>query len=104
MACRHVARCILTREDYEQIKALAEKGETGTFDTSRPITVIPTWILGPEPGDKDFDEAKSIEVMMKYRTAQGETGTMQLTFWTPTSAVSNQRLRAPRSSDFAGAD
>jgi hypothetical protein len=33
-----------TKENYEQITALAEKGQTGTFDMSRPITVIPTWI------------------------------------------------------------
>jgi hypothetical protein len=71
------------KETYEQINALMEKGQTGTFDTSRPITVIPTWISGPEPGDKDSaDEAKSIEITMQYRTAQGETGTIMLTYWT----------------------
>jgi len=48
-----------TKENYEQIIALAEKGQTGTFDTSRPIMVIPTWISGPEPGDKDSDEVKA---------------------------------------------
>src|SRR5260370_4244153 len=75
-----------TKETYEQINALMEKGQTGTFDTSRPITVIPTWISGPEPGDKDnADEAKSIEITMQYRTAQGETGTIMLTYWTPMS-------------------
>jgi hypothetical protein len=26
-----------TKETYEQINALAEKGQTGTFDMSRPI-------------------------------------------------------------------
>src|SRR5450432_2928315 len=81
MARRHVA----CRLNYEQITALAEKGQTGTFDTSRPITVIPTWISGPEPGDKDSDEDKSIQVMMKYRNAQGETGIINLTYWTPMS-------------------
>jgi hypothetical protein len=34
------------------------------FDTSRPITVIPTWISGPEPGDEDSGEDKSIEITM----------------------------------------
>ena len=69
-----------TKEDYAQINALAEKGQTGTYDTSRPITVIPTWISGPEP-----NEDKSIEVKMKYHTAQGETGAIILTYWTPMS-------------------
>ena len=77
-----------TKENYEQITALAEKAQTGTFDTSRPITVVPTWISGPEPGDKDnADEAKSIEITMQYRTAQGETGTIMLTYWTPMSGL-----------------
>ena len=74
-----------TKEDYAQITALAEKGQTVTFDTSRPITVIPTWISGPEPGDKDSGEDKSIEITMQYRTAQGETGTILLSQWTPMS-------------------
>ena|ERR1700676_829577 len=74
-----------TKEDYAQLNVLAEKGQTGTFDTSRPITVIPTWISGPEPDDKDSDEDKSIQVMMKYRNAQGETRTIALTYWTPMS-------------------
>ena len=75
-----------TKENDEEITVLYEKGQTGTFDTSRPITVIPTWISGPEPGDKDnADEAKSIEITMQYRTAQGETGTVMLTYWTPMS-------------------
>jgi len=74
-----------TKEDYAQINALAEKGQTGTFDTSHPITVIPTWISGPEPGDKDSDEDKNIQVMMKYRNARGETGIIDLTYWTPMS-------------------
>ena len=74
-----------TKENYEQISALAEKGQTGTFDTSRPITVIPTWISGLEPGDEDSGEDKSIEITMQYRTAQGETGTILLTYWTPMS-------------------
>jgi hypothetical protein len=74
-----------TKEDYAQIDALAEKGQTGTYDTSQPITVIPTWISGPEPGDKDSDEDKRIQVMMKYRNAQGETGIIDLTYWTPMS-------------------
>jgi len=75
-----------TKENYEQIIALAEKGQTGTFDTSRPITVIPTWISGPEPGDKDSSDDKSSEITMQYRTAQGETGTILLTYWTPMSS------------------
>jgi hypothetical protein len=74
-----------TKENYEQIAALAERGQTGTFDTSRPITVIPTWISGPEPGDEDSGEEKSIEIAMQYRTAQGEMGTILLTYWTPLS-------------------
>jgi hypothetical protein len=74
-----------TKENYEQNTALVEKGQTGTFDTSRPITVIPTWISGPEPGDKDSGEDKSIEITMRYRTAQGETGIILLTYWTPMS-------------------
>jgi hypothetical protein len=74
-----------TKEDYEQITALAEKGQTGTFDTSRPITIIPTWISGPEPGDKDSGEEKAIEITMQYRTVQGETGNIVLTYWTPMS-------------------
>jgi hypothetical protein len=72
-----------TKENYEQINALAEKGQTGTFDMSRPITVIPTWISGPEPGDKDSGEDRNIEITMQYRTTQGETGTIVLTLWTP---------------------
>jgi hypothetical protein len=74
-----------TRENYEQITALAEKGQAGTFDTSRPITIIPTWISGPEPGDKESGEDKSVEVTMQYRTEQGETGKILLTYWTPMS-------------------
>jgi hypothetical protein len=74
-----------TKENYKQITALAEKGQTGTFDALRPITVIPTWISGPEPGDKDSGEDKSIEITMQYRTTQGETGTILLTYWTPMS-------------------
>jgi hypothetical protein len=75
-----------TKENYEQTMALAEKGQRGTFDTSRPITVIPTWISGPEPGDKDSGEDTSIEITMQYRTAQGETGAIILTYWTPMSS------------------
>src|SRR5262249_18770203 len=74
-----------TKEDYAQISALAEKGQTGTYDISRPITVIPTWISGPEPGDKASGEDKDIRVTMEYRNAQGETGTILLTYWTPVS-------------------
>jgi hypothetical protein len=74
-----------TKEDYAQITALAEKGQTGTFDTSRPITVVPTRISGPEPGDKESDEDKSIQVWLEYRNAQGEAGVVNLTYWTPTS-------------------
>jgi hypothetical protein len=72
-----------TREDFAQLSALTEKGHTGTFDTSRPITVVPTWISGPEPGDKDSGADKSIQVMLQYRNAQGETGVVSLTYWTP---------------------
>lgn len=74
-----------TKEDFATISALAKKGQTGTFDTSRPITVVPTWVSGPEPGDKESDEDKSIQVMLKYRNAQGETGIVSLTYWTPMS-------------------
>jgi hypothetical protein len=74
-----------TKENYEQIIALAEKGQTGTFDMLRPIEVIPTWISGPEPGNKNSDEEKSIQIMMQYRAGQGETGTIDLTYWTPKS-------------------
>lgn len=76
-----------TKETYEQITALLEKGQTGTFDTSRPITVIPTWISGPDPDDKEnAGKAKSTEITMQYRTAQGETGAIMLTYWTPIGA------------------
>lgn len=74
-----------TKKEYAQLNVLAEKGQPGTFDTSHPITVIPTWISGPEPGDKDSGEDKSIQIMMKYRDAQGETGIINLTYWTPMS-------------------
>jgi len=74
-----------TKEDYAQINALAEKGQTATFDTSHPINVIPTWISGPEPSDKDSDEDKSIQVMMKFRDSQGRAGAIDLTYWTPIS-------------------
>ena len=75
-----------TKEDYAQLDALMSKGETGTFDTSRPITIIPTWISGPEPGDKtNKDEEHNIEVTLQYRTAQGEIGTLLMTYWTPMS-------------------
>jgi hypothetical protein len=47
---------------FDYCGALAEKGQSGTFDTSRPITVIPTWLSGPEPSDKDLGEDKSIEI------------------------------------------
>jgi hypothetical protein len=63
-----------TKEDYAQLTALAAKGKTGTFDTSRPIAVVPTWISGPEPGDKESGEDKNIEVMLQYRSALGEKG------------------------------
>jgi hypothetical protein len=83
-----------TRENFEQIIALAKKGQTATFDTSRPITVIPTWISGPEPGDKDSGEDKGIEIMMQYRTAQGETGNISLTYW-PWTPISGQESSLP---------
>jgi hypothetical protein len=63
-----------TKENYEQITALAEKGQTGTFDTSRAITVIPTWISGPEPGDKDSGEDKSIEILLTYGNSDERPG------------------------------
>src|SRR3977135_1339654 len=68
-----------TKENYEQITALAEKGQTGTVATSRRITGIPTWMSGPEPGDQDSGDDKSIEITMKYRTTQGHTDTILLT-------------------------
>jgi hypothetical protein len=75
-----------TIEDYAQIETLMKQGKTGTYDIAHPITVIPTWISGPEPGDKNnSDEANEIEVSLKYRTTQGETGTILLTYWTPMS-------------------
>lgn len=66
------------KEDITQTMTLAEKGQESTFDSSRPFSVIPTWISGPEPGDND-----SVQVMMKYRNAQGESGIIDLTYWTP---------------------
>jgi hypothetical protein len=74
-----------TKEDYAQINAFAEKGQMGTFDTSRPMTVVPTWISGPGPGDRESGEDKSIRVMMQYRNAECETGVVDLTYWTSTS-------------------
>jgi hypothetical protein len=87
-----------TKEDYAQTMALAEKGQTGTFDTSHPITVVPTWISGPEPGDKDSDEDKSIQVMMKFRNTQGNTGTIDLTYWTQMSGHETDLSSTQRSS------
>jgi hypothetical protein len=83
-----------TKENDGQIAALEEKGQAGTFDTSRPITVIPTWIAGPEPDDTDSDEDKSIEITMQYRTFQGETGSILLTYWTPMSGSLRPDQRA----------
>ena len=85
-----------TRENFEQLNALVEKGQTGTYDTSQPITVIPTWISGPEPGDKRSGEDKSIEIMMQYRTAQGEIGTIHLSYWTPMSNWGSSLLPSQR--------
>jgi hypothetical protein len=93
-----------TKENYEQITALAEKGQTGTFDTSRAITVIPTWISGPEPGDKDSGEDKSIQITMQYRTAQGQTGTILLTYWTPMSGGRESSLLPDQRATIAQAD
>jgi hypothetical protein len=92
-----------TKEDYAQLNVLVEKGQTGTFDTSHPITVIPMWISGPEPGDKDSGEGKSIQVMMKYRNAQGETGVITLTYWTPMSGHETS-LRPDQQESFAQLD
>jgi len=86
MARRHVACCVPDKRNLRADQRPYGKEQTATFDTSRPITIVPTWISGPEPGDKDnADEAKSIEITMQYRTAQGETGTIMLTYWTPMS-------------------
>lgn len=74
-----------TKENYDELRALADKGQTGTFDPSRPLTVIPSWISGPEPGDKDSGEDKEIQVMLKFSNAQGEHGTIALTYWGPMS-------------------
>jgi hypothetical protein len=74
-----------TRENYDQLMALSEKGQTGTFDSSRALTVIPTWISGPEPGDKESGEDGAIQVMLKFRNTQGENGTIALTYWGPIS-------------------
>ena len=74
-----------TKENVDQLMALAEKGQTGTFDPSRPLTVTPTWISGPEPGDKGSGEEKEIQVTMKFSNAQGGHGTMLLTHWGPMS-------------------
>jgi hypothetical protein len=77
-----------TIEDYAQIETLMKQGKTGTYDIAHPITILPTWISGPQPGDKDNpDEADNIEVSLKYRTAQGETGSALLTYWTPMSGI-----------------
>ena len=51
MASWHVACSLSDKGGYAQLNALAEKGETATYDTSHAITVVPTWISGPEPGD-----------------------------------------------------
>ena len=67
------------REDYLQLKVLADKGQTGTFDTSHPITVTPTWISGPESSDDN-----SIQVMMKF-SKQGKTGVITMSYWHPIS-------------------
>lgn len=67
-----------TKEPDELANALSEKGQTDTFDMSRPITVIPTWISGPEPGNKDdTDKAECIEITMQDSTAQDETGRLR---------------------------
>jgi hypothetical protein len=80
MARRHVACHVPEQRELRADHCSCRKGQTGTFDTSRPITIIPTWISGPEP-----DEEKNMEITMKYRTAQGKTGTILLTYWTPMS-------------------
>jgi len=74
-----------TKENYDQLMALADKGQTGTFDTSRALTVVPSWISGPEPGDKQSDEDKEIQVTLKFRNTQSESGTILLTYWGPMS-------------------
>ena len=89
-----------TKEDFTQLNLLVEKGVTGTYDTSRPITVVPTWISGPEPGEKDSGADNDIQIMMKYRNAQGETGIITLTYWTPLSSY-NTSLPADQQEKFA---
>lgn len=74
-----------TRESNDQIADLANKGQTATFDTLHPITIVPTSISGPEHGDKDSGEDKDIQLTMGYRDAEGRTGTLLLNFWTPMS-------------------
>ena len=74
-----------TIESLAQIDELMKQGKTPTYDTAHPITIIPTSISGPHPGDQDGDEKDSIEVNLQYRTSQGERGSVILTYWTPMS-------------------
>jgi hypothetical protein len=83
MARRHVACRVPDQRELPADHCPCGKGANSTFDTSCPITVIPTWISGPEPGDTDSGEDKSIEITMQYRIAEGETGKILLTYWTP---------------------
>jgi hypothetical protein len=48
--------------------ALAEKGQSGTFDTSRLLRLSLYGFQG-QSREKGFGEDKGIEIMMQYRTA-----------------------------------
>ena len=54
MAGRHVACSDPTKENYEQITALAEKGQTGTLRYLAADYGYSYVISGLEPGDKDL--------------------------------------------------
>ena len=54
-------------------------------------------------GRQDSGEDKSIEITMQYRTAQGETGTIFLTYWTPMSGRESS-LRPDQRATIAQAD
>lgn len=75
-----------TKESPEQIDDLVKLGRAGTFDTLQPISIIPTWISGPEPGKMNINGTANLEVTIKYRTDSGETGSMLLTYWSPISS------------------
>lgn len=60
--------------------AVAEKGESPTFDIHHSIQVVPTWVSGPDVGEQN----KSIEATVDYRDDKGSTGIISLTLWSPT--------------------